>query len=238
GQHELAATGDGRPVHGGDDGLRKAALVEPHQRVHGAHVGVARRSRLAERPQVHTRAEGLLAGAGDDDDAHVIVVDGLLESVAHARDQRRAEGVARLGPVEGEHEDRALALLQQDVAHDFDIAMARSARARKPASFSSGVRTRLLRDMIDTSWPSAARRRAPTVASPFFTSVKGSNEYQRMAFSYVIFLMSLSGTFSAANTRHNSSGAPGHMESLWGSRPPRRCCRCRCGRAWPRRRDR
>src|SRR5205823_1775059 len=103
-----------------------------------------------------------------------------------------------------------------DTRQDFDIAMARSARARKPASFSSGVRTRLLRDMIDTSWPSACRRRAATVASFFFTWVKGSNEYQRMAFSWVILLMSPSGTLFSANTRPSSSGAPGHIESLWG----------------------
>src|SRR5207237_1891125 len=94
-------------------------------------------------------------------------------------------------------------------SQDFDMAMARSARARKPASFSSGVRTRVLRDMTDTSWPSACLRRAPTVASSFFTCVKGSNEYQRMAFSWVILLIWSSGTLFSANTRPSSSGAPG-----------------------------
>ena len=43
-------------------------------------------------------------------------------------------------------------------------ATARRARERKPSSFSSAVRTRVLRDMTDTSWPAASARRAPTVA--------------------------------------------------------------------------
>ena len=60
------------------------------------------------------------------------------------------------------------------------------ARTRKPSSFSSAVRIRVLRDMVDTSWPTARRRSAPTVASSLAMREKGSNEYQRMAFSWVI----------------------------------------------------
>ena len=70
--------------------------------------------------------------------------------------------------------------------------------------------------MIDTSCPSACLRRAPTVASSFGTWVNGSNEYQRMAFSWVILLISSSGTLFSVNTRPSSSGAVGHIESLCG----------------------
>ncbi len=70
--------------------------------------------------------------------------------------------------------------------------------------------------MIETSWPAACRRSAPTVASSRAMWVKGSNEYQRMAFSWVILAISSSGTALAANTASSSSGAVGHIESLWG----------------------
>ena len=46
--------------------------------------------------------------------------------------------------------------------------------------------------------------------------VKGSNEYQRMAFSYVILRTWSSGTSFLVNSDPNSSGAEGHMESLCG----------------------
>jgi len=70
--------------------------------------------------------------------------------------------------------------------------------------------------MIDTSWPAALARRAPTVASSFGTWAKGANEYQRMAFSCVILRIWSSGTSLAANTACSSSGAVGHIESLCG----------------------
>ena len=95
-------------------------------------------------------------------------------------------------------------------------ATARRARARKPSSFSSGVRIRVLRDMIDTSCPAAFLRSAPTVASSLGTWTKGSNEYQRMAFSWVILAMSSSETSLSTNTACSSSGAVGHIESLCG----------------------
>ena len=94
-------------------------------------------------------------------------------------------------------------------------ATARRARRRKPSSFSSGVRTRVLRDMIDTSCP-AALAAAPDGRLVLGTWAKGSNEYQRMAFSWVILRISSSGTSLAANTAVSSSGAVGHIESLWG----------------------
>ncbi len=95
-------------------------------------------------------------------------------------------------------------------------ATARRARTRKPSSFSSAVRTRVLRDMVDTSWPAARRRSAPTVASSLAMREKGSNEYHRMAFSWVILAMSPSGTAFFVNSASSSSGASGHIESLWG----------------------
>ena len=70
--------------------------------------------------------------------------------------------------------------------------------------------------MIDTSWPAALARSAPTVASSFGTWANGSKEYHRMAFSWVILAMSASDTSLSANTVPSSSGAVGHMESLWG----------------------
>src|SRR5579875_56013 len=69
---------------------------------------------------------------------------------------------------------------------------------------------------IETSCPSAALRSAPTVACSREMWLNGSNEYQRIAFSWVILLISSSGTLFSESTSHSSSGAPGHIESLWG----------------------
>ncbi len=44
----------------------------------------------------------------------------------------------------------------------------------------------------------------------------GSKEYQRIAFSCVILLISWSGTEFAVSTSWSSSGALGHIESLCG----------------------
>ena len=54
------------------------------------------------------------------------------------------------------------------------------------------------------------------MASALGTWLNGSNEYQRIAFSWVILRISSSGTWFAANTAISSSGAVGHIESLWG----------------------
>ena len=54
------------------------------------------------------------------------------------------------------------------------------------------------------------------MASALGTWTKGSNEYQRMAFWWVILWISSSGTSKEVNVARNSSGAVGHMESLWG----------------------
>src|SRR5437763_307039 len=142
---------------------------------------------------------------------------------------RTAEAYARLGGRRITNNDiidlnlRQAAFRHRSATHEWRwrrqraaTAVARSARARKPASFSSGVRARVLRDMVETSWPDACRLRAPTVASSLRTFTKGSNEYQRMAFSWVIRRMWSSGTAFSANTAANSSGALGHIESLWG----------------------
>src|ERR1700735_1646411 len=57
---------------------------------------------------------------------------------------------------------------------------------------------------MDTSCPSAALRSAPTVACSREMWVNGSKEYQRIAFSWVILLISSSGTLLSDNTSHNS----------------------------------
>ena len=94
------------------------AVFDPaHQGVERAHVGAARLPGLAERPQVHARAERLVAGAGDDDGAHVVVLLGGFQGVAQTVDQGRAQGVAGLGPVQGQHEHGVHALGQKLVPH-------------------------------------------------------------------------------------------------------------------------
>ena len=96
-------------------------------------------------------------------------------------------------------------------------ATARRARERKPSSLSSVVRTRVFRDMIETSCPAAgpAQRtdcglapwargrtgRTSTSASRSRGSSCGSRRRERRW---------------PRNTASSSSGAVGHIESLWG----------------------
>ena len=54
------------------------------------------------------------------------------------------------------------------------------------------------------------------MASSLVMREKGSNEYQRMAFSWVILLTWSSGTSFLMNSASSSSGASGHIESLCG----------------------
>ena len=85
-QHDAEATGDGGAVHRGDDRLRVDALDE--DRRPGAVVGgdaIARGEGL----EVHPRAEGLVAGAGEHDHAHRVVVLRARERLADAAVRRR-----------------------------------------------------------------------------------------------------------------------------------------------------
>ena len=59
-------------------------------------------------------AEGHVAGAGEDDHADLGVFVGLGEGVGEFKDRLGAEGVAHLGPVDGDLRD-ALCLVEMDV---------------------------------------------------------------------------------------------------------------------------
>jgi hypothetical protein len=76
--------------------------------------------------------------------------------------------------------------------------------------------SRVLRARMLTSCPWAALRNVPTVACDYGTCWNGSKEYQRMAFSWVILLMSSSETLYCPNVAWSCSGAFGHIESECG----------------------
>ena len=76
---------------------------------------------VGEGPQVHPGAERLLARSRQHDDPDRRVGLGRDDGAAEVAEQTEVEGVARLGPVEAEDQDRAAALLDQiglTAAHD------------------------------------------------------------------------------------------------------------------------
>ena len=102
--------------HHGDDGLRAGAdLALQVENVEARRAVV---THIAARPAdllVAARAEGLFAHAGQDDDADVCVVAGVVERAAHLHHRLRTEGVVNLGTVDRDLGDTVRALLIDDV---------------------------------------------------------------------------------------------------------------------------
>ena len=106
-------------------GLRKVGQLVPAPFVRGAagagaRLGVAFGAAEIEL-EILAGAE-IAAGAGDDDDAGLVVLFGPVERVAHVEVQLRAHGVALLGTVENDERDGAVALdldvfQRNDVGH-------------------------------------------------------------------------------------------------------------------------
>src|SRR5690606_26520441 len=132
-QHVTAAD---RPTgHHRDDRLGGA----PHLHVQVGDVEAARGTlvglvaRVAAHALVATGAEGLLTLAGQDDDAHGLVVPGDREGLGDLLDRLRPERVVDLGATDGDLGDPVLRGLVTDVgpvagggpfAHGFTIELA------------------------------------------------------------------------------------------------------------------
>src|SRR5690606_22704904 len=137
-----------------------------------------------------------VAGARDEQAGQIGVAPHHVDGAAHAEVHRRGHGVAGPGPVDDDVGEAAVAFEPQ-VGGAQPVALGRSGSRRRLAhavaccaSVSRSVA--LLRsyrpwskERIDTSWPAAAARRAPTVQSSFLRTEKGSKPYHRMAFSWV-----------------------------------------------------
>ena len=99
-EHDLEAAGQRRAVDGGDDRLGEVALGQPAEAAARPHDVPALAA--AEGLEVHAGAEGLVAAAGDDDDPAVGVLGQLVHGGGHRLAHGAVDGVARLGPVDGE----------------------------------------------------------------------------------------------------------------------------------------
>src|SRR5664280_2332460 len=106
-QH-VAAT-DGHAIDPGDDGLRDIAdqLVQVADLEHAA-LARAVVAGLGALLDVAAGAEGLLAGAGEDDRLNLPVRPGGAERLDHLLDRLRAEGVVALGTVDRDDRGRAV----------------------------------------------------------------------------------------------------------------------------------
>ena len=116
-------------------------------------------------------------------------------------------------------------------------ATARRARERKPSSFSSGVRTRVLRDMIDTSWPAG-----PTAEGAHRGVLLGDvgERVERVPAHGVLVghladLVVGDGVAWRTPAPSSSGRRRPHRVAVRVVGLPARCCRCRCGRAARRR---
>ena len=110
GEHVAAA--DGVAGHAADHRLGHVAdqrlqLLDRHA-VGAAALVAARRGRL-----VAAGAEGAVAGAGQHDDADLLVPAGLQERLDQLLDRVRAEGVHHLRPVDGDGGDALLLLVEE-----------------------------------------------------------------------------------------------------------------------------
>ena len=110
-EHDLAPAGQGRTVDGGDDRLGEVALGDAAEAALGPHdvAGLAGGERL----QVHAGAERLVPGAGDDDHPAVVVGLELVEGGRESPRDGPVDGVAGLGPVDGEDLDVTPAFAEQ-----------------------------------------------------------------------------------------------------------------------------
>src|SRR5207248_1500732 len=116
-QRDLEAARQGEAFDRGDERLARRPLGDAGK---AAVAGVWRLS-LHERLEVHARRE-VAAGAGDDAYAQVVLGVEAVERLGHAVRDVAVDGVARIRPVDGDHED-AVAILGQDclVAHAGDL---------------------------------------------------------------------------------------------------------------------
>ena len=116
---DLGAAGDGRPLHRGDERFGEAAALEqrgqpgqvPSSAV--ALLELVARGGPVHRLEVGARAEGA-ARAGQDGHPDLRIVVDAVPRLGHDRHHLAGEGVARLGPVHGDDQDRT-ALLDEAV---------------------------------------------------------------------------------------------------------------------------
>ena len=110
------------------------------------------------------------------------------------------------------------------------LLQCRDLDARRPRVTSTVERTDA---HVVAGRPRPAARRPSTARA--CAMANGSNEYQRMAFSWVILLTSSSGTRRPATARELLGGVRPRRVGVRVVALPARCCRCRCGRAARRR---
>ena len=99
-EHDLEAAGQRRAVDGRDDRLGEVALGQAAEAAAGPHDVAALTA--AEGLEVHAGAERLVAAAGDDDHPAVGVLGQLVHDGGHRLAHGAVDGVARLGPVDGQ----------------------------------------------------------------------------------------------------------------------------------------
>jgi len=110
GQHELEPAGDGAAVHRSDHGNPDVAVEQPQVVGHAGLAFGRNRSAVVgfgEGAQVHARAEGAVAGTGQDDHSGLRIGLGTRDAGSDVADHRPAQRVAGLGPVEAQDEDGA-----------------------------------------------------------------------------------------------------------------------------------
>src|SRR3546814_5588039 len=109
-QRELAAAAEGEAVDRADDRLRdrmRGETAKAPRLLLGIVGGEAFAAR--QRDEVGAGAEALVARAGDDDHADFVIVLRLIQRGADASMDRGVDRVARLGPVDRDDLDMALA---------------------------------------------------------------------------------------------------------------------------------
>ncbi len=72
-----------------------------------------RRQALGQGGEVHTGREGLVAGAAQDGAAHAAFLGEIGQGLGQGHQQGRGEGVAALGPVQGEYGQPAFSFDQE-----------------------------------------------------------------------------------------------------------------------------
>ena len=115
GQRQLEAAAEGEAVDRGDHRLVEVEEARQAGEAAGAEVVVGAFA-LGRGLQVPAGREEALAGAGDDGDPERGVVAELAKGLAHEAAGGGIDGV-RLGPVEGDLQDRPVALDLENLAH-------------------------------------------------------------------------------------------------------------------------
>jgi hypothetical protein len=114
-EHDLEPSREGRPVDGRDERLGEVTLGDSGETPVGADDGpaLARREGL----QVHAGGERLVPRTGEDDDPRLGVVGQFVKDRGHCLGHGTVDGVACLGPVDGEDRDVPAPFPQHLVCH-------------------------------------------------------------------------------------------------------------------------